>query len=84
MRRSIDSLQAGKSWRARRGVHDPAYLVEDARHAVAAGARHGVRMACLVSGPDGRSDASTIFGARAALQVDTLDELPGALRRLLG
>ncbi len=64
-------------------VHDPAYLLEDARHAVAAAARHGVRMACLVFEPDGRGDASTIFGTRGAVRVDALDELPLALRRLL-
>lgn len=64
-------------------VHDPAYLIEDARHAVSVAARHGVRIGCLVFEPDGRGDAARIFGGGGAATVHGLEDLPGALGRLI-
>jgi len=64
-------------------MHDPLYLVEDARRAVAAAARHGVRVGCLVVGSEPAADAARIFGGRAALRVADLKSLPPALMRLL-
>ena len=64
-------------------VHDPAYLIEDARHAVSSARRHGVRMGCLVVEPDGSGDAARVFGGQAAMRVHGLNDLPSALWRLL-
>ncbi len=64
-------------------VHDPAYLIDDARHAVSAARRHGVRMGCLVFEPDPGGDAARIFGGNAAKRVRGLKDLPNALWRLL-
>ena len=64
-------------------VHDPSYLVEDARHAVRSASRRGVRIGCLVFKPDGNRDAERIFGRGSALLVHGLSGLPGALLRLL-
>lgn len=64
-------------------IHDPQYLVEDARHAVREGARHALRMACLTLAPEGAGSARRIFGRRGTQPVETLDALPRALKRLL-
>jgi nitric oxide reductase NorD protein len=64
-------------------VHDPAYLLEDARRAVQAAARRGVRTGCLVCEPGAGAEAARIFGSNAAVRVHGLKDLPGALRRLL-
>jgi hypothetical protein len=64
-------------------VHDPRYLVEDARHAVRAAARHSVRMACLTLAADTHRDARRIFGPRGAQAVPSLQALPATVRRLL-
>jgi len=65
-------------------VHDPRYLVEDARHAVRHARRQGVRVACLLT--DGRhaGEARRIFGGGAVAMPKGADELPSALRRLVG
>jgi Mg-chelatase subunit ChlD len=63
-------------------VHDPRYLVEDARHAVRQAARRSVRMACLTLAREVDADARRIFG-RGAQSVDRLDALPRAMQRLL-
>jgi nitric oxide reductase activation protein len=65
-------------------VHDPRYLVEDARHAVRSAARRGVRMACLALTADTSGDARRIFGPRGVHAVSTLRALPGTVQRLLG
>lgn len=65
-------------------VHDPAYLVEDARRAISGARRHGVRTACLVFEPDGNGDAQRIFGDKATVQVHGLHDFPRAVRRLMG
>jgi nitric oxide reductase activation protein len=64
-------------------VHDPRYLIEDARHAVNAAARHGVRMACLVLAPDSRI-AQRIFGRPSVQTIRGLCDLPRAITRLMG
>jgi nitric oxide reductase activation protein len=64
-------------------VHDPRYLVEDARQAVRAAARRSVRMACLTLAPDATGAARRVFGPRGAHSVETLEALPRALQRLL-
>ncbi|MGD9833170.1 MAG: nitric oxide reductase activation protein NorD [Piscinibacter sp.] len=65
-------------------VHDPRYLVDDARHAVRHARRQGVRVTCLLT--DGRHAgvARRIFGGGAVARPKGADELPNALRRLIG
>jgi Mg-chelatase subunit ChlD len=69
-------------------VHDPRYLVEDARQAVREALRRGVRTACLVLGgardTDTGGDVRRIFGRRGAVRLRSLSSLPAALRGLLG
>jgi len=69
-------------------VHDPRYLVEDARQAVREALRRGVRTACLVLGgnrdTDAGGDVRRIFGRRGAARLRRLRALPAALRTLLG
>lgn len=69
-------------------VHDPLYLPADAREAVRAAARRGVRVACLALGPatgaDGLAGARRIFGPRGVQPLPALPALPAALRRLVG
>lgn len=64
-------------------VHDPRYLVEDARRAVHGAARLGIRTACLVMGSDTGADARRIFGSRGVQAVHDRHDLPRALQRLL-
>ena len=64
-------------------VHDARYLIEDARQAVTAAARRGVRMACLLPGQGGVDPARRIFGDSAVQRLRGLDEVPRALRRLM-
>jgi len=64
-------------------VHDPAYLIDDARHALAAARRQGIRTGCLVFEPDASRDAVRTLGGNAAKRVHGLKDLPNALRRLL-
>ena len=55
-------------------VHDPAYLIADARHAVSSARRQGVRMGCLVFEPDLGGDAARTFGSNAAERVHGLKD----------
>jgi nitric oxide reductase NorD protein len=68
-------------------VHDPHYLVADARHAVRSAARRAVQMRCLTlaagAGPDADPDARRIFGAGGTRSVACLADLPQALHRLM-
>ena len=64
-------------------IHDPAYLVDDARHAVRIAAGRGVRMAGLVLGRAGMAQARRIFGPRGARALRDLRALPQTLRALL-
>jgi nitric oxide reductase activation protein len=63
-------------------VHDPRYLVEDARHAVRAAARSGVRVVCLLAGARHATCARRIFSHQGVQAVDVMDDVPRALRRL--
>jgi hypothetical protein len=65
-------------------VHDPRYLVDDARHAVRHARRQGVRVACLLT--DGRhaGAARRIFGGAGVAMPMAVQELPRALRHLIG
>jgi nitric oxide reductase NorD protein len=63
-------------------VHDPRYLIEDARHAVNTAARLGVRIVCLVLATD-ESAAQQIFGRAGVQTVHGLCDLPGAITRLI-
>jgi hypothetical protein len=65
-------------------VHDPRYLVDDARQAVRAAARRGVRMACLTLAAEPSPQARRIFGRGGTQTMPSLAALPGALRRLMG
>ena len=65
-------------------VHDTRYLVDDARQAVRAAARRGVRMACLTLAAEPAPEARRIFGRAGTQTMPSLAALPGALRRLMG
>jgi hypothetical protein len=65
-------------------VHDPRYLVDDARHAVRAARRRGVRIACLTLAAQPPPQALRIFGRGGTQCLSDLGTLPRALRRLLG
>jgi len=65
-------------------VHDPQYLVDDARHAVQAAHRRGVRMACLALAGGPAPEALRIFGRSGTQTLADLAALPRALRRLRG
>ena len=64
-------------------VHDPRYLVEDARHAVREASRRAVRTACLVVAADPSAQARRIFGERGVQVLQGLQDLPRAMQRLL-
>ncbi len=64
-------------------VHDPRYLVDDARHAVRAARRRGVRIACLTLAARPEPQALRIFGRGGTQRLADLRSLPQALRRLL-
>lgn len=69
-------------------VHDPRYLVDDARHAVREGQRRGVRMACLTLacltlGGTAAPQALRIFGRHGTQTLADPAVLPRALRRLV-
>jgi nitric oxide reductase activation protein len=65
-------------------VHDPRYLAEDAKHAVRAAARRGVRVVCLALAPERSRDAQRIFGRDGVQALRDTAGLPRALARLLG
>ena len=64
-------------------MHTPQDLVDDARHAVQAARRRGVRMACLTLAASAGPEALRIFGRAGTQALDDLQALPRALRRLL-
>lgn len=64
-------------------VHDPHYLVDDARHAVQAARRRGVRVACLTLAAQPPPQALRIFGRDSTQALTNLGALPRALRRLM-
>ena len=64
-------------------VHDPCYLVEDARQAVHAAARLAVQMACLVIEPGRGADSRRIFGSHRVQALHDWRHLPRIVQRLL-
>jgi hypothetical protein len=63
-------------------VRDPFYLRHDARHAVDAARRHGIRPFCLTLDPRADAYAQRIFGPRNVQVLDQVDRLPERLPRL--
>jgi len=63
-------------------IHDPRYLIEDARHAVQTARLVGVRCAGLLLDAQGTVAARRIFGGRTAA-LPAMSMLPHALGRLL-
>ena len=64
-------------------VHDPRYLVADARHAVNTAALRAVRMRCLTLGSTADPDARRIFGPGGSHNAARMTDLPRALQRLM-
>lgn len=64
-------------------VHDPRYLVDDARHAVHSAARRGVQVRCLTLAATADPDARWIFGPGGSHNTARLADLPRALNRLM-
>lgn len=64
-------------------VHDPRYLVEDARQAVRNAARQGVRIVCIRFDTNGAADAVRLFGRGGMATLRHEGKLPRVLRRLL-
>lgn len=64
-------------------VHDPHYLVDDARHAVRHACRLGVQLGCLLTDPARAAQARHIFGARRIGMPERAGELAKLLQRLL-
>jgi nitric oxide reductase activation protein len=62
-------------------VHDPRYLVEDARQAVRMAAQLEVRIICLAVKPDHGSDARRIFGRAGVQRVRAIADVPQAFSR---
>ncbi len=65
-------------------IHDPHYLVEDARHAVQTARLVGVRCLSLLLDADGAAASRRIFGARQSALLPEVAQLPSALAHLLG
>jgi nitric oxide reductase activation protein len=64
-------------------VHDPRYLIEDARHAVRDAARRAVQMAGIVFAPQCGADARRIFGSHRVQALHDLRHLPRVVQRIL-
>ncbi|WP_298833767.1 VWA domain-containing protein [uncultured Piscinibacter sp.] len=64
-------------------VHDPRYLLDDARHAARRALRQGLRLACLAPSPAHAAAARRIFGPRHVSALGSDAGLPQALKRLL-
>lgn len=64
-------------------VHDPRYLVEDARQAVRSASQQGVRIVCVRFDTDGAADAVRLFGRGGTTTLSHKRSLPRVLRRLL-
>lgn len=65
-------------------IHDPHYLVEDARHAVQTARLVGVRCLGLLLDPQGAAATQRIFGTGQSALLPDAAQLPLALARLLG
>lgn len=60
-------------------IHEPGYLMADARHAVQAARQQGIGMRALVCADDDSSAAARIFGPGGWARVRSLEELPRVL-----
>lgn len=65
-------------------IHDPHYLVEDARHAVQTARLVGVRCLGLLLDGQGAAATQRIFGAGQSALLPDSAQLPSALAKLLG
>jgi nitric oxide reductase NorD protein len=63
-------------------IHDPHYLLEDARHAVRDAARRNVRVQCLALDRAALRSLERVFGGGQVAQLRNLESLPGALSSL--
>lgn len=63
-------------------VHDPRYLIEDARRAVREAAQQGVLAVCITLGAEGEPSARRIFGAKHCRSLRQVEGLPQAIARL--
>ncbi len=63
-------------------VHDPQYLLHDAKKAVEANSRHGIYTYCMSLDPKADRYVARIFGARNYIVVDHLRRLPEKLPML--
>ncbi|VWX61020.1 von Willebrand factor type A domain (fragment) [Burkholderiales bacterium 8X] len=64
-------------------IHDPRYLVEDARHAVQMARMQGIDCSALLFDAAMANIPEQVFGKNAALPLRALEGLPSALGRLL-
>jgi nitric oxide reductase activation protein len=63
-------------------VHDPRYLVEDARQAVREAARRGIGAFCIGLTPSAQRHAPRIFGGHGHHGLANLAARPGVLTRV--
>jgi nitric oxide reductase activation protein len=63
-------------------VHDPKYLVADAKKAVEENNRHGIFTYCMSLDPEADNYVSRIFGVRNYIVVDNIRRLPEKLPML--
>jgi len=63
-------------------VHDPRYLIEDARRAVREAAQQGVLTVCITLGSQGEPSAQRIFGAKHCRSLRQVERLPRAIAQL--
>ena len=63
-------------------VHDPRYLIEDARRAVREAAQQGVATVCITLGNEGEPSARRIFGPKHCRSLRQVEALPPAVARL--
>jgi uncharacterized protein YegL len=64
-------------------IHDPRYLLEDARAAVRDAFKRSVQIACLVIQPVQGSDSRRVFGHHRVEVLSDAQRLPRALARIL-
>jgi len=63
-------------------VHDPRYLVDDARRAVMEARQRGVRVVCIQIAANQQSSANAVFHRPHRAHLNRIEALPKALRQL--